>query len=37
VVIRIGGEAAYPFLERAGVRIVQKEIPVPQLQNSEAG
>jgi thioredoxin reductase (NADPH) len=28
VVIRIGGESAYPFLERIGVRIVQKEIAV---------
>jgi len=27
VVIRIGGEAPYPFLERLGVRIVYKEIP----------
>ncbi|MGD9524030.1 MAG: NAD(P)-binding domain-containing protein [Gemmatimonadales bacterium] len=29
VVIRIGGEAPYPFLERIGVRIVQKDIPMP--------
>jgi thioredoxin reductase len=26
VVIRIGGEAAYPFLQRLGVRIVRKEV-----------
>jgi thioredoxin reductase/ferredoxin len=30
VVIRIGGEAPYTFLERLGVRIVQKDVPVPQ-------
>ncbi|MFI5309894.1 MAG: NAD(P)-binding domain-containing protein [Gemmatimonadales bacterium] len=28
VVIRIGGDAPYAFLERLGVRIVQKDIPV---------
>jgi len=27
VVVRIGGEAPYPFLQRLGVRIVHKEIP----------
>jgi thioredoxin reductase len=26
VIVRIGGEAPYPFLERIGVRIVRKEI-----------
>ena len=26
VVVRIGGEAPYPFLERSGVRIVKKEL-----------
>ncbi len=29
VVIRIGGDAPYDFLERIGVRIVQKEMPMP--------
>ncbi|MEO8478110.1 MAG: NAD(P)-binding domain-containing protein [Gemmatimonadota bacterium] len=29
VVIRIGGEAPYPFLERIGVRIIQKDLPMP--------
>jgi thioredoxin reductase len=29
VVIRIGGDAPYPFLERIGVRLVQKDIPIP--------
>jgi len=28
VIVRIGGDAPYPFLERIGVRIVQKEIAV---------
>jgi putative YpdA family bacillithiol system oxidoreductase len=27
VIVRIGGEASYPFLQRIGVRIVPKEIP----------
>jgi putative YpdA family bacillithiol system oxidoreductase len=30
VVVRIGGEAPYAFLERLGVRIVQKDVPIPQ-------
>jgi hypothetical protein len=30
LVIRIGGDAPYAFLERLGVRIVQKNVPVPQ-------
>jgi thioredoxin reductase len=29
VVIRIGGEAPYPFLQRMGVRIVTKELALP--------
>lgn len=29
VVIRIGGDAPYAFLERLGVRIVQKDVPIP--------
>ena len=29
VVIRIGGDAPYAFLERIGVRIVQKDVPIP--------
>jgi thioredoxin reductase/Pyruvate/2-oxoacid:ferredoxin oxidoreductase delta subunit len=36
VVVRIGGEAAYPFLQRMGVRIVRKEIAVP-LAEAHAG
>jgi thioredoxin reductase len=28
-VIRIGGDAPYAFLERLGVRIVQKDLPMP--------
>lgn len=32
VVIRIGGDAPYAFLERIGVRIVQKDVPIPQDQ-----
>ncbi|HEX6789904.1 MAG TPA: NAD(P)-binding domain-containing protein [Candidatus Krumholzibacteria bacterium] len=30
VVVRIGGEAPYAFLEKIGVRIVKKDIPLPQ-------
>jgi thioredoxin reductase len=30
VIVRIGGEAPYTFLERLGVRIVQKDVPIPQ-------
>lgn len=30
VVIRIGGDAPFPFLEQIGVRIVQKDVPLPQ-------
>jgi thioredoxin reductase/ferredoxin len=29
VVIRAGGDAPYAFLERLGVRIVQKDVPIP--------
>lgn len=29
VIVRIGGEAPYPFLERIGVNIVRKEIALP--------
>jgi thioredoxin reductase/Pyruvate/2-oxoacid:ferredoxin oxidoreductase delta subunit len=32
VVIRIGGEAPHAFLERLGVRIVDKDVPIPQQQ-----
>ncbi len=32
VVVRIGGEAPYAFLERLGVRIVEKDVPIPQSQ-----
>ena len=28
VIIRIGGDAPFAFLERLGVRIVQKDVPV---------
>lgn len=29
VVVRVGGDAPYAFLERLGVRIVQKDVPIP--------
>jgi len=29
VVVRIGGDPPYAFLERLGVRIVQKDLPMP--------
>ena len=32
VVVRIGGEAPYAFLERLGIRIVEKDVPIPQSQ-----
>lgn len=35
-VIRIGGDAPYAFLERLGVRIVQKELALPQESGAEA-
>ena len=28
MIVRIGGEAPYPFLQRIGVRIVRKEIAI---------
>jgi thioredoxin reductase (NADPH) len=34
VIVRIGGEAPYPFLQRMGVRIVRKEIPLASLEAS---
>ncbi len=37
VVVRIGGEAPYPFLERIGVRIVKKEIQLEQPSDSKSG
>jgi len=37
VVIRIGGEAPYPFLERLGVSIVTKEVALPTLSRSDVG
>ena len=37
VIVRIGGEAPYPFLERIGVRIVTKEIPVPTAAQAAMG
>ncbi|HET9326116.1 MAG TPA: NAD(P)-binding domain-containing protein [Candidatus Eisenbacteria bacterium] len=37
VIVRIGGEAPYPFLERIGVRIVTKEVPVPTAAGARAG
>ena len=37
VIVRIGGEAPYPFLERIGVRIVTKEIPVPAAAQAAMG
>lgn len=36
VVIRIGGDAPYAFLERIGVRIVEKDVPMPHGQ-AQAG
>ena len=29
VIVRIGGDAPYPFLQRIGIRIVQKDLPMP--------
>lgn len=37
VVVRIGGEAPYPFLERIGVTIVKKELVLDQPADSKAG
>lgn len=36
VIVRIGGEAPYPFLERCGVRIVTKEVPLTPPSRAEA-
>jgi thioredoxin reductase/NAD-dependent dihydropyrimidine dehydrogenase PreA subunit len=36
VVVRIGGEAPYAFLEKIGVRIVKKDVPLPQEANTGA-
>lgn len=36
VVIRVGGEAAYPFLERIGIRVVSKELALAPA-SAEAG
>jgi putative YpdA family bacillithiol system oxidoreductase len=37
VIVRIGGEAPYPFLERLGVRIVKKEIAIETPAHEELG
>ena len=37
VIVRVGGEAPYPFLERCGVRIVTKEVPLAPSSRAEAG
>lgn len=37
VVVRIGGDPPYQFLERIGVRIVQKELALPEAQAASAG
>ncbi|MBI5168591.1 MAG: NAD(P)-binding domain-containing protein [Candidatus Eisenbacteria bacterium] len=37
VVVRIGGEAPYPFLERIGVRIVKKELAIEEPSDSRSG
>ena len=37
VIVRIGGDAPYPFLERLGVRLVQKEIALVPTPHSSAG
>ena len=37
VVVRIGGEAPYPFLERIGVKIVRKELAVEPEGKAERG
>ena len=33
VVIRIGGDAPYAFLRRLGVRLVQKDVPIPEARS----
>ncbi len=37
VIIRIGGEAPYAFLERLGIQIVSKEVPVGNASAAQAG
>ena len=37
VVVRIGGEAPYPFLERIGIRIVKKELAIEEPSDSKSG
>jgi len=37
VVVRIGGEAPYPFLERIGVRIVKKELALEPEASARTG
>ena len=37
VVVRVGGEAPYPFLERIGVRIVKKELAIAEEGRAEIG
>jgi thioredoxin reductase len=37
VVVRIGGEAPYPFLERIGVKIVKKELVLEPEGKAELG
>ena len=37
VVVRVGGDAPYAFLERLGVRIVQKDVPIPREPAFAAG
>ncbi len=37
VIVRIGGEAPYPFLERCGVRIVTKEVALDAAAERSAG
>jgi hypothetical protein len=35
--VRIGGDAPYPFLQRIGVRIVRKDVPIPGVEYAAAG
>ncbi len=37
VVVRIGGEAPYPFLERIGVKVVKKELAIEEPSDSKSG
>lgn len=36
VVVRIGGEAPYAFLEKIGIRIVKKDVPLPEEAHASA-